>query len=506
MPQKLVQSQTLGQVQTLTPQQVLQVRLLEMPVSELKERVQNELIDNGALEESLDEPTASEMTDTMGLAEQENEPNNGDEVPTGDMPTDEYRSEELRTAMDDYASPDDIPDYLLRYQDNGTRPETVEYGDTTSFYEQMTQQMGECELTDHEQQLMEYLIGSLDDDGLLKKRLSSLADELEIYHGIVTSEEELEQVLHKLQQFDPPGIGARDLRECLMLQLQRHEHYSTSVLKQQAYMVLDKMYEDFIHKRWDRIAQRLHLSESEAARVRAELMKLTPRPGSAMGEVVGHNFQQVVPDFVVDTDAEGHVTFALNRGEVPYLRVSSSFLELLDQADTNKGKMSRSERAALQYTRQKIDSARGFIEAVRQRRQTLSAVMKAIIELQHPFFVEGDENLLKPMILKDVAERTGLDISTVSRAANSKYVETVYGTYPLKWFFSDGFVTGEGTEIATRRIQSALRELVEAEDKKNPLSDEVLAEMLNKKGYPIARRTVAKYREALGIPVARLRR
>ena len=510
MSQKTVQAQALQQVQTLSPQQVLQVRLLEMPVAELEERVKNELIDNGALEERMDAP-GEDGGDTAGEEYDEGMPDDGrgpddDMSADGGLPSDDYRPADVRQAMDDYRTADDVPDYLWQRQDAGTaRAAGADYGSTTSFYEQMTEQMNECSLTPHEKELMAYLIGSLESDGLLKKKLSTIADELEIYAGVDTSEEELEGVLGKLQQFDPPGVGARDLRECLLLQIRRAPDRDTP-LRRMEYEVVDKMFDEFTHKRWDKIARRLRLTDAEAARLERELRRLSPRPGSAMGEVAGHNFQQVVPDFRVETDDEGNITVTFNKGDVPELRISPSFMEIMDRADKGKMPMGRAERDALQYTRQKIEKAQGFIEAVRQRRRTLMAVMQAIVDLQRPFFLEGDETLLRPMILKDVAVRTGLDISTVSRAAGSKYVETRFGTYPLKWFFSDGFVTADGEEVATRRIQAALKELVEAEDKKKPLSDEVLAEMLNRKGFPIARRTVAKYREQLGIPVARLRR
>ena len=505
MPQKLVQTQALQQVQTLSPQQVLQVRLLEMPVAELEERVKNELIDNGALEERMDVPGEDGAETGAADGETEQDTDNAMED-DGGLPSDDFRPADVRQAMDDYRTPDDVPDYLWQRQDAGAaRAGTTDYGSTTSFYEQMTEQMNECDLPPHEKELMAYLIGSLESDGLLKKKLSAIADEMEIYAGVKTSEEELENVLYKLQRFDPPGVGARDLRECLLLQIRRAPDRD-SRLRQLEYTVVDKMFDEFTHKRWDKIARRLRLTEAETARLERGLRKLNPRPGSAMGEVEGRNLQQVVPDFRVETDDEGNISVVFNKGDVPELRVSPSFMEIMDRADKGKASMGRAERDALQYTRQKIEKAQGFIEAVRQRRRTLMAVMQTITELQRPFFLEGDETLLRPMILKDVAGRTGLDISTVSRAVGSKYVETRFGTYPLKWFFSDGFMTAGGEEIATRRIQAALRELVEAEDKKKPLSDEILAEMLNRKGFPIARRTVAKYREQLGIPVARLRR
>ena len=309
MAQKLVQSQALQQVQTLSPQQVLQVRLLEMPVSELEQRVKNEMIDNGALEERLGTPDENESReeDLYDAAT-----DGGDlEGEDGGLPIDDYRPADVRQAMDDYRSPDDVPDYLLQDKGGKGRPETMEYGDTTSFYEQMTEQMNECDLTPHEKDLMAYLIGSLESDGLLKKKLSTIADELEIYNGVQTSEAELETVLTKLQRFDPPGIGARDLRECLLLQIRRDEKWGTR-LKQQEYEIIDKMFDEFTHKRWDKIRQRLHLTEGEAERLQRDLKRLNPRPGSAMGEVAGHNWQQVVPDFRVETDDDGNITLSFN--------------------------------------------------------------------------------------------------------------------------------------------------------------------------------------------------
>lgn len=507
MSQKITQTQTQQQVQTLSPQQVLQVRLLEMPVAELEERVKNELMDNGALEEQFDSrtediPEAPSDTDDAGDAT-DGELNS---FVGGD---DDFQSPQVRQAMDDYRTADDVPDYLWQQARGGGgdgRSTPSDYGSTTSFYEQMKAQMDECPLTPREKELMDYLIGSLESDGLLKKKLSTIVDELEVYSGVETTEEELEAVLHKLQRLDPPGVGARDLRECLLIQIERSEG-GDSRLKHLEHEVIDKMFDDFTRKRWDKIARKLHITDAEAARLERALRRLNPKPGSAMGEVEGHNYQQVVPDFSVETDEEGGIVVTVNKGDVPELRVSPSFAEIAEKAAKGDSRgRTRTEREALLYTRQKIEQAQTFIEAVRQRRRTLTAVMQAIAELQRPFFLEGDEAALRPMILKDVAARTGLDISTVSRAAAGKYVETRFGTYPLKWFFSDSYVTADGEEIATRRIQAALKELVETEDKKKPLSDEALADMLNQKGFPIARRTVAKYREQLGIPVARLRR
>lgn len=502
MAQKIIQTQSLQQTQTLSPQQVLQVRLLEMPVSELEQRVKNEIIENGALEES---DHFSEADDSYNSDTQD------DAYETGEGGMEAYSdlvsspSKELKDALGDYRNSDEVPDYLLKNYPQNDTVETIEYSDTISFYEQMKEQMNECELTEKQKMLMEYLIGSLENDGLLKKPLSILADELEVYHNEQTTVEELEQVLHILQDFEPAGIGARSLQECLQIQIRRDERFHTP-LKQKEYRIVTQFYEEFTHKRWDKIQQRMKLTDQEVELLQKEIRKLNPRPGSSMGEIVGHNYQQVVPDFIVETDDDGTITMTLNQGDVPELKISDSFLDLLKQYDQGRQKISRSEKDALLYTKQKIEKAQIFIDAIRQRRHTLTVTMQAIIDLQRPFFLEGDELLLKPMILKDVAERTGLDISTISRVSNSKYVQTNYGIYPLKWFFSDGYTTDDGQEIATRKIQNALKEIIENEDKKKPLSDEVLTQMLNQKGFPIARRTVAKYREQLGIPVARLRK
>lgn len=502
MAQKIIQTQSLQQTQTLSPQQVLQVRLLEMPVSELEQRVKNEIIENGALEEGDHYPEADDSynADTQEDAYEAAE---GGMEAYSDLVS--SPSKELKDALGDYRNSDEVPDYLLKNYPQNDTMETIDYGDTISFYEQMKEQMNECELTEKQKMLMEYLIGSLENDGLLKKPLATLADELEVYHNEPTTVEELEQVLRMLQEFEPAGIGARSLQECLQIQIRRDKRFHTP-LKQKEYRVITQYYEEFTHKRWDKIQQRMKLTDGEVEQLQKEIRRLNPRPGSSMGELVGHNYQQVVPDFIVETEDDGTITMTLNQGDVPELKISDSFLDILRQYDGERQKMSRSEKDALLYTRQKIEKAQMFIDAIRQRRHTLTVTMQAIIDLQRPFFLEGDELLLRPMILKDVAERTGLDISTISRVTGSKYVQTNYGIYPLKWFFSDGFTTDDGQEIATRKIQNALKEIIENEDRKKPLSDETLTQMLNQKGFPIARRTVAKYREQLGIPVARLRK
>jgi RNA polymerase sigma-54 factor len=350
---------------------------------------------------------------------------------------------------------------------------------------------------------MEYLIGSLDDDGLLRKRLDTISDELAIYQNIDASVKEIEHVLHLLQEFDPPGIGGRSLQECLLLQIERRDD---SHLKQLMQIVVTDYFDDFTKKHWKRIQQQLSLNDLQTDALRHELHRLNPKPGASLGEAIGRSMQQITPDFIVDTQDDGTVTFTLNQGDLPELTVSQSFADSMKEYLQNADHMSRQAKEALLYIKKKVDSAQGFIEAIRTRRHTLALTMKAIIQLQHQFFVDGDEASLRPMILKDVAEKTGLDMSTVSRVCNSKYAQTRWGTFPLRHFFSDSYVTQNGEQLSTRQIKAALRELIDSEDKAHPLNDDTLAEMLSQKGYPIARRTVAKYREQLGFPVARLRK
>jgi RNA polymerase sigma-54 factor len=306
-----------------------------------------------------------------------------------------------------------------------------------------------------------------------------------------------------LQDFDPAGIGARSLQECLLIQISRRDDSKVKTLMQQ---VIADYFEAFTKKHWDKIQAALSLTDIQAEALFKELRKLNPRPGASMGETVGRSIQQITPDFIIDTQDDGTVTFTLNNGEVPELKVSQSFVDSMKEYQDNKEHLSRQTKEALLYIKKKVDAAQGFIEAIKVRRHTLTATMQAIIALQHQFFLDGDEASLRPMILKDVAEKTGLDLSTISRVCNSKYAQTRWGTFPLRHFFSDSYVTESGEELSTRQIKAALRDIIEAENRQKPLSDDAIKEELAKKGYPIARRTVAKYREQLGIPIARLRK
>ena len=377
------------------------------------------------------------------------------------------------------------------------------YGQSESFYDQLMEQVGETELTDRQRDIMEYLIGSLDDDGLLRKPSDVISDELAIYHNIDATHQEIEHVLEVLQDFDPAGIGARSLQECLLIQISRRDDSKVKTLMQQ---VIADYFEAFTKKHWDKIQAALSLTDIQAEALFKELRKLNPRPGASIGETVGRSIQQITPDFIIDTQDDGTVTFTLNNGEVPELKISQSFVDSMKEYQDNKEHLSRQTKEALLYIKKKVDAAQGFIEAIKVRRHTLTITMQAIISLQHQFFVDGDEASLRPMILKDVAEKTGLDLSTISRVSNSKYAQTRWGTFPLRHFFSDSYVTESGEELSTRQIKAALRDIVEAEDKQRPLSDDAIKAELAKMGYPIARRTVAKYREQLGIPIARLRK
>ena len=480
-----IQTQAQQLTQTLSPHQILVVKLLELPTMELEERVRAEILDNPALEEGKDPSEQDHDIDTDF---------NEDNL---------YSNEDL--SLGDYRTEDDIPDYKLQEHNRskGEVAEEIPFSDSVSFYEMLLEQLRMQHLTEEEEVMAEYLIGSLDDDGLLRKGIQTLIDELMLYRGIYTNETEVERILSIIQEFDPAGIGARSLQECLLLQLKRKPD---SPLKKIEIEIIEKYCDDFTRKNKEKIVQRLNISEKTYDEAINELTKLNPRPGSSLGDIVGKNFQQIIPDFLVETEEDGSISLTLNNGNVPELRLSREFNDMLEEFTTNKENQSKESKDAFFFLKQKVDAAQGFINAIKQRQQTLLTTMQVIIDLQRPFFLEGDETLLKPMILKDVAEKAKLDVSTISRVSNSKYVQTNYGIFPLKFFFSDGYTTEEGEELSIREIKQLLKECVEHENKENPYNDDELADILREKGYPIARRTIAKYRQQLNIPTARLRR
>ena len=509
MTQKLIQTQEqkLQQLQRLTAQQMLQVKMLEMPLNELEDNINAELDDNPALEtENPDDALMGEGNEDRSALDDSDNSNDyefGDDAYEAQSEKEE-RKDELDQALESIGKDDQMPDYNTdRYNTQNADYEEMVYGDTTSFYDKLKEQMDMQILTDKEKQIMEYLIGSLDEDGLLRKDLDSICDELIIYHNIDVSEKEIEHVLHKLQSFDPAGVGGRSLQECLLLQVKR---LPKGVLRKTMEEVFEDYFDEFTKKHWDKIKSGLELNETQLETLKDEIRKLNPKPGASLGETDGQNMQQINPDFIVDTADDGTITFTLNRGNMPELTVSPSFTDMIETYKRHKDQMSRKDKEALLYAKEKVDKAQGCIEAIKQRRHTLIITMKAIIDIQRQFFLDGDEADLKPMILKDVAERTKLDISTISRVRIEKYVQTKWGVFPLKFFFTDSYTTEDGEELSTRKIKIALQHLIENEDKKKPLSDDAISKVMKEKGFPIARRTVAKYREQLGIPVARLRK
>ncbi len=500
MAQHIRQEQELiqQQLQRMTAQQLLTVHLLEMPLAQLEQAVNTELNDNPALESGTPEDVIGQ--EMSGNVLQEESGNESFEQQTER----EERAEQLDAALDSIDIDDRLPDYRTRnHATQEADEEEIVYGDMVSFYDKLKQQMGELVLSEQQREIMEYLIGSLDDDGLLRKDLGYISDELAIYHNIDVSKEEIAKVLDLLHDFDPPGIGAQSLQECLLLQLHRRPDTPQKHLTQR---IIERYFDEFTKKHWHKIKAALHLDEEQMEAVKAEIRRLNPKPGASLGETEGRNIQQITPDFIVDTAEDGSVSFTLNRGNLPELYVSQTFADLVSTYRDNKEGMSRQDKEALLYAKGKISKAQGFIEAVKQRRQTMAKTMEAIIRLQKPFFQEGDESELRPMVLKDIANLSGLDISTVSRVVGIKYAQTRWGIFPLRYFFGDSFTTEEGEEMSIRKIKAALKEVIEGEDKQSPMTDEALTKEMQQRGFPIARRTTSKYREQMGIPVARLRR
>ena len=440
--------------QSFSQQQLLQAQLVELPITQLLERINTEMNDNPALEadadraDYLESPEPSEGLDSM------------DEDDDFDSQRErEDRQSALDAALESIGRDDEeLPVYQGGSSVGEEREEYI-LGDTVSFYDQLKEQMSLANLTERERDIMEYLIGSLDDDGLLRKSPDAISDELAVYHNIDVTAKEVVRVLLKLQTFDPAGIGARSLQECLLLQIRRRDDSRLRELMEQ---VIKQYFEEFTKKHWSKIQRALKLNDTQAKALFGELRKLNPKPGASMGEAVGRNMQQITPDFIIDTQDDGTITFTLNQGELPELKVSQSFADSMKEYQQNKDHLSRQTKEALLYIKKKVDAAQSFIEAVRVRRHTLTVTMQAIIHLQRQFFLDGDETSLRPTILKDVAERTGLDLSTISRVSNSKYAQTRWGTFPLRHFFSDSYVTDQGEELSTRSIKAALRDIIES--------------------------------------------
>jgi RNA polymerase sigma-54 factor len=489
-------SQSLQQklLQKLSPQQIQLMKLLQVPTANLEERVKEELEENPALEMG-EEGSEDEFGEDM----QESIDEPMDELMDGSE--DDYENAD----MTEYIVDDDgeIADYKTRddnypeMDDQKVMPIRVE----TTFHDLVVDQLGMLELDERRFKIAEQIVGSLDDDGYLRRELSSISDDLAFRQGMVVEEKEIEELLEQIQQFDPAGICARNLQECLLLQLKRKLGEGKSVAL--AIQILSKYFEEFTKKHYEKIQHNLNLNDEQIRDVINQIIKLNPKPGGNIGEV-NKAETYIIPDFYIINN-NGRLELSLNARNAPDLRISEGYRDMLKDYEKGSKKDKRQKEAVL-FIKQKIDSAKWFIDMIKQRQETLINTMSAIISHQEEFFLTGDETNMRPMILKDIAELTGLDISTVSRVANSKFVQTEFGTYRLKFFFSESLSTDSGEEVSTREVKKILNDIIEGEDKRKPLSDEILTDLLQAKGYNIARRTVAKYREQLNVPVARLRK
>ena len=472
-------------LQKMSPQQIQLMKLLQLPTIALEQRIKEEIEQNPALEDSSDSNDDDADDNSFD-----------DETPEGDSRDDFDLSE--------YISDDDEPAY--KYQannyssDDEEREVPISMGQ--SFQELLLTQLGLQDIDDHAYIVAENLIGNLDESGYLSREISSIVDDLAFTQNISTTEEELKVLLKLIQSFDPPGVGARNLQECLLLQIKRKNRATPSIVM--AEILLDKYFDEFSKRHFDKILKKLEITEESLKSAVNEILKLNPKPGNSANESQ-RTAQSVIPDFILNSN-DGNLELSLNSRNAPELKISRMFTEMLKTYSDNKKGADREQKDAVMFVKQKLDSAKWFIDAIKQRQNTLLFTMQAIIDYQKEYFLTGDETKLKPMILKDIAEKVGVDISTVSRVANSKYIQTSFGTLLIKSFFSESLQNDSGEEVSTKEIKKILQECIEAEDKKDPLTDDALMKVLKTKGYNIARRTVAKYREQLNIPVGRLRR
>ena len=469
----LKQELTLKQVQKLSPLQIQTIKLIELPVQELEQRIRKELEENPVLDDDV--PESKDDTDD------DNQP----------------REISLSEIKDD----DSIPEYRLRVNNYGKdeRPQYNTFSVKESFTQSLMEQLGFRNLSEHQYNIAAFIIGSLDDDGYLRRDIDSLVDDLAFRMNINTDEDEVLQMLKVIQEFDPPGIGARDLRECLLIQLKGLKQTEDVT---NARRIVSEYFQEFSNKHFQRIMSRLGLDETEMKAAMARIVKLNPSPGGQIDDSYNDQAQQIVPDFVLELE-DGELKLSMPRFSIPEIRINKKYADLLMEASTSS---ERQKKEAATFVKQKMDSAKWFVEALKQRHNTLLSTMQAIVDYQHDYFIDGDESNLRPMVLKDIAAKTGFDISTISRVVNSKYIETHFGIFPLKYFFSEGLENQQGEEVSTRELKKVLQECVDNENKHKPLTDDQLVSIMNEKGYKVARRTIAKYRDQLGIPKARLRK
>ncbi len=480
----LKQNLSLKLLQKLSPQQIQLMKLLQVPTVGIEQRIKEELEVNPALDEGREEVDPD--------SEEYNEEGYG-----------EVSEDEQEFDFDEYIG-DDVPSYKTYSNnssaDNQEKSVPISIGDT--FQERLESQLNMQILTPKQGELARHIIGSLDESGYLRREIEAIVDDLAFTQNIHTDERALEDVLKIVQGFEPAGVGARDLRECLVLQLERKT--DPTIEQFTAKVILQECFDEFTKKHYDKICNKLEIEEDDLSAALGEITKLNPKPGNSANDSY-KPIEHVVPDFLLNVE-DGEFNLSLNQRNAPELKVSKQYSEMMEHYSSIKGTPSKSDKEAAQFVKQKLDSAKWFIDAIKQRQQTLLRTMNTILEYQREYFLSGDETKLKPMILKDIADIILMDISTVSRVANSKYIQSPYGTFLLKSFFSESLTTTSGEEVSTREVKKILQDLIDAEEKKKPLTDERLAQLLKEKGYNIARRTIAKYREQLNIPVARLRK
>ena len=476
--------------QKLSPQQIQLMKLIQLPTQAFEQRLLEEMNENPALESGKEEDENYEKEDY----------DNEDYDDYDDSEADRIESEDVN--IDEYLNNDDTPDYKTQvnnYSDDDEEKETP-FAATISFHQDLINQLNTFILNDEERDIAEFLVGSIDDMGYLRRSIADLVDDMAFTQGIYTNDKQVQSILHIIHELEPTGVGARDLQECLLLQL-KHKTPTESV--DLATAIIEQQFDAFVRKHYDKLIQKFNISSEQLRNAIHEVEKLNPKPG---GSFTGNNkiTENVVPDFAIRI-VDGELELTLNGRNAPSLHVSKDYQEMMQTYKESKDKSS-SQKDAVQFIKQKLDSARWFIDAIKQRQDTLYVTMNAIMHYQKDYLLDGDETQLKPMILKDIADMVGLDISTISRVANSKYVETPFGTKLVKEFFSEAMKNDQGEEVSTIEIKRILQNTIEEEDKNNPLPDDLLSEILKEKGYPIARRTIAKYREQLEIPVARMRR
>ena len=468
------QKQVLSLQQKLSPQQIQMIKLLELPAVQLEQRIKQEIEDNIVLEEE------------ERSAEDEEQP-------------------PQQISFDEYLREDDTPSYKSRInnfsKDDKQRPVYLTEG--RSLQEYLVEQLGYRNLPERDMRLAVYLIGSIDEDGYLRRDLESVADDSAFTMGLETTAEELERLLGIIHELEPAGIGARDLRECLLLQMAQMPVNTRP--RRLARKILTSYFDEFVKKHYEKLMSRLQVSEEDFREAIAEIRRLSPKPGNLYAEGVTDTTPYIIPDFILDYQ-DGRFSLSLNSYNVPEVRVNRRYMEMIREMVGSDGRVREKDKEAIQFVKNKIDSAKWFISAIKQRHDTLMRTMQTILDYQQEYFKDGDKSKLRPMILKDIADRTGLDVSTISRVVNSKYVQTQFGIILLKSLFSEAMQTDSGEEVSSYEIKNILQQCIDEEDKRRPLTDETLMDILNSKGYRIARRTVAKYREMLGIPVARLRK